>query len=121
VIKEDFMPLINCFGRGDLNIARLNYANIIWTPKEDEARTLKKFKAISLINYSFKVFSKAMNNRLELVCDKLLSSNQIAFVRGRCILESVVSVHEIIHHTIKKKEKGLLLKLDYEKAHDRVS
>jgi hypothetical protein len=42
-------------------------------------------------------------------------------VRGRFILESVVSAHEIIHDAIKSKEKGLILKLDYEKAYDRVN
>jgi hypothetical protein len=85
-LNGNVMPLINCFGRGELNIVRLNYANIILTPKEDEARTLKKFRPISLINCTFKVFAKAMNNRLELVCDRLLSSNQTPFVRGKYIL-----------------------------------
>jgi hypothetical protein len=41
-----------------------------------------------------------MNNRLEKISDRLLSPNQTAFVKGRYILESVVSAHEIIHHTI---------------------
>jgi hypothetical protein len=88
---------------------------IILIPKEERAKTLKKFRPISLINCSFKVFAKALNNRLEKICDRLLASNQIAFVKGRYILESVVSAHRIIHHSVKKKEKGLVLKLDYEK------
>jgi hypothetical protein len=33
----------------------------------------------------------------------------------------VVSVHEIIHRAIKKRENGVVLKLDYEKAYDRVN
>jgi hypothetical protein len=62
-----------------------------------------------------------LNNRLEKICDKLLSLNQTAFVKGRFILESVVSAHEIIHSAMRNKEKGLVLKLDYEKAYDRVN
>jgi hypothetical protein len=81
---------------------------------------LKKFRSISLINCSFKIFAKALNNRLERACDRLLAPNQTAFVRGIYILESVVSAHEILHDSIKNKEKGLVLKLDYEKAYDRV-
>jgi hypothetical protein len=74
-----------------------------------------------LINCSFKFFAKALNNRLVPTCDRLLSGNQTAFVKGRFILEGVVSAHEIIHDTARNNHKGLVLKLDYEKAYDRVS
>jgi hypothetical protein len=120
VIKRDLMALIRGFEKGEINNARLNYAMIILILKEDEAKTLKKFGPISLINYSFKIFSKALNNRLELLFDKLLAQNQTTFVKGKYILESVVSTHEIIYGSIKDKEKGLVLKLDYEKIYDRV-
>jgi hypothetical protein len=115
------MGLVRAFDRGELDIARINYAMIILIPKEDNATSLKKFRPISLINCSFKVFAKALNNRLELICDRLLTPNQTAFMKGRYILESVVVVHEIIHHTLRNGEKGVVLKLDYEKAYDRVS
>jgi hypothetical protein len=114
------MALVRCFDKGDLNIARLNYARIVLIPKEDEARTLKKFKPISLLNCSFKVFAKALNNRLERVSNMLLAPNQNDFVKGRNILESVVSAHEIIHYFVKENDKGLVLTLDYEKACDIV-
>jgi hypothetical protein len=93
---------------------------LILIPKEVEAKTLKKFRPISLINCSFKIFSKAMKNMLETLCDKLLAPNQIAFVKGRYNLESVVPAQEIIRDGVKSGQKGLVLKLDYEKAYDRV-
>jgi retron-type reverse transcriptase len=114
------MAVVKGFKKGEVNLARLNFAKIIHIPKEEGANTLKKFRPISLINCSFKIFAKALNNRLERVCDKLLAPNQIAFVRGRYILQSVVSAHEILHDSIKSKEKGLVLKLDYEKSYDTV-
>jgi SAM-dependent MidA family methyltransferase len=55
------------------------------------------------------------------VADRLISKNQSAFIKGRFILESVVAAHEIIHDIHKNKESGAILKLDYEKAYDRVS
>jgi hypothetical protein len=81
LIKEDLMAMVRSFEKGEINIARLNFAMIIFIPKEDEARTLKKFMPISLINCSFKIFSKALNNRLEMLCDRLLAPNQTPFVR----------------------------------------
>ena len=67
------------------------------------------------------IFGKALNNRLLRVADRLISKNQTAFIKGRFILESVVAAHEIIHDIHKNKERGVVLKLDYEKAYDRVS
>ena len=55
------------------------------------------------------------------MADRLISKNQTAFIKGRFILESVVAAHEIIHDIHKNKERGVVLKLDYEKAYDRVS
>jgi hypothetical protein len=121
IIQGDFMALVREFNKEDLNIARLNYTMVILTPKEENANSLKKFRPISLINCNFMVFAKAMNNRLEVICDRLLASNQTAFVKGKYILESVMIAHEIIHHTVKDGGKGIVLKLDYEKAYDRVS
>jgi hypothetical protein len=111
---------IKGFEKGDININRINYAMIILIPKEEEARSLKKYRPISLINCSFKIFSKVLNNRIEALCGRLLGPNQTDFVRGRFILKSVVTAHEIVHDAVKKGQKGMILKLDYEKAYDRV-
>lgn len=100
-------------------------------PKENNATEMKKFKHIALINCSFKILSKALNNRLITIIDRLISPNLIAFIKGKYILErafikgtyileSVVATHEIIHEVDRKKEAGIILKLDYKKAYNRV-
>jgi hypothetical protein len=91
------MAVVKWFEKGEVNLARLNFARINLIPKEEGVNSLKKFRPISLINCSFKIFAKALNNRLERICDRLLAPNQTAFVRERYILESVVSAHEILH------------------------
>jgi len=62
-----------------------------------------------------------LNNRLIKIADRLISTNQTAFIKGRYILESVVAAHEVVHEIFRKNEQGVILKLDYEKAYDRVS
>ena len=90
LIKQDLMSLFKLFEMGELNLYRLNYTIITLITKQNEAKHLKKFRPISLINCSFKFFAKAMNNRLIKIVDRLISSNQPAFIKGRYILESVV-------------------------------
>jgi hypothetical protein len=42
-------------------------------------------------------------------------------MKGRCLHEGVLALHEIAHELRVKKLKGVLLKLDFEKAYDRVN
>jgi hypothetical protein len=55
-----------------------------------------------------------------VVSEELISPNQTAFIKGRYILESVVSAHEVIHDAVHKNQSGFVFKLDYEKAYNRV-
>jgi hypothetical protein len=50
-----------------------------------------------------------------------VSKEHSAFLHGRYILESVVIAHELVHYIHKSKEPRVIIKLDYEKAYDRVN
>jgi len=65
LIKSDLVDMFNDFYRGTLDLKRLNFAMISLIPKVDEARSMKNVRPISLINCSFKVFSKVLTLRLE--------------------------------------------------------
>jgi hypothetical protein len=82
---------------------------------------MKFFRPISLLNCIFKFFSDILTLRLEKVSQRLVAKEQSAFIRGRYILESVVIAHEIVHSIHKTKTPGVVIKLDYEKAYDRVN
>jgi hypothetical protein len=120
VIKTDFMALVRDFEAGTLDVSRLNYAIITLIPKERNARDINKFRPISLGNCSLKIISKAMTNRIAPIGHRIISKNQTAFIKGRFILESVVAAHEVIHEVHSRNHSGLVLKLDYEKAYDRI-
>jgi hypothetical protein len=48
------------------------------------------------------------------VVDRMIASNQTSFIKGRYILESVVTTHEVLHSVYHGKQQGFVLKLDYE-------
>ena len=52
---------------------------------------------------------------------KLFNVQQNAFIKDRNIMDGVLSLHYIIYHTHVKKQTGLILKLDFEKAYDKVN
>jgi hypothetical protein len=41
-------------------------------------------------------------------------------MKHRNITSGIVCLHEILHETKRKKEIGVILKLDFEKAYDKV-
>jgi hypothetical protein len=74
-----------------------------------------------LINVIFKLVAKAYAIRLSVVAHRTISLAQSAFIKGRFIQDGPLALHKIIHELMTKKLHAVLLKLDFEKAYDRVS
>lgn len=116
VVKDDLVRMFNSWFEGDLDLFGFNFAMITLIPKENDAKTMEKFRPISLLNCCFKIFTKVLTNRLALIIGRLIFEFQSAFVRGRYILESVVTAHEIVHVVHSSRRQGLVFKIDYDKV-----
>lgn len=106
--------------KGSLDIKRLNYGVITLVPKVKEANTIKQYRPICLLNVDYKWITKTLTNRLVPMAKRIIGPNQTGFVKGRNILEGVVILHEVIHELRRSKSQGVILKIDFEKAYDRV-
>jgi hypothetical protein len=98
----------------------LNFGVITLLPKVQEANKIQQYKPICLLNVSFKIFTKVATFRVNLVVDCVISPTQRSFMKGRNILEGVVILHEIVHELHRKKQSGLIFKIDFEKVYDKV-
>ena len=67
------------------------------------------------------MLAKVLANRLKKVLGKVVSPAQNAFVLGRQILDASLIANEVIDSWQKRKEKGLICKLDIEKAYDSIN
>ena len=79
------------------------------------------FRSISLLGSLYKLLAKVLANRLKKVLDKVVSGDQNAFVRGKHILDASLIANEVIDFWHKRNEKGLICKLDIEKAYDSIN
>ncbi|KAL4289665.1 hypothetical protein GQ457_14G015680 [Hibiscus cannabinus] len=79
-------------------------------------------KPISLCTVIYKIISKVLVNRMKTIIPCCISSNQAAFIQDRNITDNILIAHELIQtlHTGSTKLLRELIKLDMEKAFDRV-
>jgi hypothetical protein len=120
-LEGPILQILNDFALGRVDIARLNFGIISLIPKVKGADTIKQFRPIALINVIFKFVAKAYAIRLAPIANRTIDRSQTAFIKGRSLHEGVLALHEIAHKLRTKNLQGLLLKLDFEKAYDRVS
>ena len=120
VIKEDLLALFNEFHKENLDLFSLNFGIITLIPKIENAIKIQQYRPICVLNVSFKIFTKVGTNRLNKVAKTVVSPTQTAFMPGRNIMEGVVILHETIHELHTKKANGIIFKIDFEKAYDKV-
>jgi hypothetical protein len=116
-IKGPMLEMFEKLHKGKLNLSRMNYGLISLIPKLKEANNIKQYKPICLLGVDYKWFTKVLTMRLTAAADSIISKTQTTFLSGRNILEGVVILHEMR----RKKRKGIIMKLDFEKAYDNVA
>lgn len=100
----------------------INEAIICLIPTGETPETLSQFRPISLCNVLSKVVTKILANRLKPIMPKLTGKYQSSFILGRSTIENIVVAQEALHTLQKRKgfNGGFILKVDLEKAYDRI-
>lgn len=100
----------------------LNKTHVALIPKIQGPETLGNYRLISLCNTVYKIVTKIFVARLRPFLDTLVSPLQAAFVPGRRGIDNTIIAQEVIHSISKKrgKESYMVLKIDLEKAYDKL-
>lgn len=79
------------------------------------------YQPINLVSGMSKIMLKVLANRMSLMVEKLISKPPHVIVKGRQILDYVLTVKECLDNKLKLRKSKLLCKLDTEKAYDCVN
>ena len=115
------MELFKDFHQQGRFVKSLNSTFLVLIPKKEGAEDLKDFRPISLVGSLYRLIAKVLANRLKKVMNNLVNSSQNAFVEERLILDAPLIANEVINSIMKRKERGVLCKLDIEKAYDQIN
>ena len=112
--------VIDAFNSGVIS----DYLNETFSLSSQNASTesLNNYRLISLCNTVYKVVSKIIVGRIRPLISNLISPVQVAFVPSRKGIDNVVIAQELFFalDRIKGKEGYMAIKVDLEKAYDRL-
>jgi len=121
VVKVEVIAAIQNFHSQGYFEKSFNATFIALIPKKMGATELKDFRPISLISSVYKIISKVLTERLKKVMSKLVDTHQLAFIKGRQIMDAILIANECVDVRKITKIPGILCKLDIEKAYDHLN
>ncbi|KAJ9567283.1 hypothetical protein OSB04_003249 [Centaurea solstitialis] len=121
IIKGDLMAALDWFWEKEDLSKGCNSSFVTLIPKNTSPIGLNDFRPISLVGILYKVLTKVLAERMKSVLENVISNVQSAFLKGRSILDGVLVANETVSFLKSSRKKGLIFKVDFEKAYDSVS
>jgi hypothetical protein len=81
---------------------------------------VKNWSPITFQNLSYKIIAKVIARRIADIIKNFVLVTQIGFIKGRYILENLITISEAMYWAKSKEKNVAMVLLDFEKAYDRV-
>ena len=88
--------------------------------KRGERDVLSNWRPITMLSTAYKIFAKALAFRLSDHLNQWIRKEQKGFVKGRYILDAIVALWEGVEHAETTNQDYCFLKIDFDKAYDRL-
>ena len=99
---------------------RQGVISLLEKPGKDQ-RLIANWRPLTLLNCDYKIFAKALANRLECVIQDLIHSDQAGFLKGRSIADNLMDINSIIKYSEANNIPAVIIAIDFCKAYDCVS
>jgi hypothetical protein len=115
-----YKSFVSAEQNGKLSIEqRRGILSLIPKPNKD-LRQLSSWRPLSLLNTDYKILTKVLANRLQIVINNLVAFDQSGYIKGRFIGTNIRTMADLIEYSNNTHESGIIALLDFEKAFDTV-
>ena len=121
LLKNDIMKVFSDFHRKDIINKNVTNTYIALIAKKNICKVAKDFRPINLTTSLYKIIVKTLANGLKITLPGTIAESQMAFVKERQITDAILMANEVADFSKSSKTKGFILKLNIEKAFDKVS
>ena len=113
---------VESFTREELSYSQRQGVIILLHKGKDLSREkLSNWRPITLTNTDYKILAKTLTLRLSCVIQKLISEDQVGYLKGRDISTVIRTIDDTLNYINETGKAGYLLALDFSKAFDSVS
>lgn len=119
-VKRRFLEILNICWKTCRIPEEWKRGKIFSIFKKGNRNECQNYRGICLLNTSYKIFSKIITRRLNIISEYILTEEQNGFRKGRSCSDCIFVIEQIIQ---KRREFNLptyMLFIDYEKAFDRL-
>ncbi|WCJ29361.1 DNAse I-like superfamily protein [Euphorbia peplus] len=102
-------------------LKQINSTALVVIPKVADPKELGDFRPIACCTVLYKIITKIITDRFNVVINQLVCVNQSAFILGRSIADNILLAHELIRNYHRVSEgKSCAMKIDLKKAYDSI-
>ena len=88
--------------------------------KKGERRNIKNYRPVSLLSHTYKLFTRATQNRMEKVLDENQPPEQAGFRKKYSTVDHLQALNQVIEKSEEYQLPLVIGFIDYEKAFDSI-
>lgn len=88
--------------------------------KKGPKDSLPNWRPLTMLCTAYKIYAKVISNRLSSMLTSWIRREQKGFIKGRYILEAIITLWEGVEFAEETKHDFFFFKIDFEKAYDKL-
>ena len=122
IIKLDLIDVVKEFFNNNTMFPPYNCTAVTLIPKAKNANKVGDYRPIACCTVIYKIISRVLAGRLQLVIGKVIDPAQSGFIPGRQMTENILLATELIKgYSRKHNSPRCMIKMDLRKAYDSIS